>query len=269
MKAVQTRRYLQTHLPLPVYNKLRQLKAFLRSANDDDFADKTRSLLDEEPELGFLLSTLPSTAMCIDVGGNVGCFSYHLCHSFPLGKVAAFEARTDLFKRLCSNLKGFTNFHPYNLAVSEKAGELEISLDPSHANSSVEKLALQRGMLRQKVRAVSVDDFFPSLNFEGLDFLKIDVEGHEGKVLKGAAQTIQRFRPVILCESENRHLKSQGESVEEIITSIEKTFDYKCFYYRDGQLKPFTTDIVPQDRVAKVPSYIYNWILIPAETVTP
>jgi FkbM family methyltransferase len=267
MKLVTPRRYLKTHLPLPVYNKLRQLKAFLRSEDDNDFEDKTQSLLKEEPELGYLLSTLPENSQCIDVGGNVGCFSYHLCNTFPQGKVAAFEARTDLHKRLRNNLKEFTNFTPYNLAISETAGELEISLDPSHANSSVENLPLQRGMLKQKVRAVTLDDFFPSLNFESLDFLKIDVEGHESKVLKGASQTIQRFRPVILCESENRHLRSLGESVEEIITSFEESYNYKCFYYREGQLKPFTTEIVPQDRVAKVPSYIYNWILIPAERV--
>ncbi|WP_431235204.1 FkbM family methyltransferase [Mycolicibacterium psychrotolerans] len=244
------------------------MKALLRNEDDSDFAIRTRALLQEEPELEYLLSVLPSDSKCIDVGGNLGYFSYHLCHTFPEGKVAAFEARRDLFKRLCNNLGGFANFRAYNLAISDKAGELEIVLDPSHANSSVENLPLQRGMLRQKVRATSIDDFFPSLNFESLDFLKIDVEGHESKVLQGASETIKRFRPVILCESENRHLRSQGDSVERIITWVQESFDYNCFYYRERQLRAFSTEIVPQDRVAKVPSYIYNWIFIPAERVS-
>lgn len=257
--------FLREHLPVPLYNRLRVLAKPLRAKESDTFESKTQALLDDEPELGYLLSILPKSCVSMDVGANIGCFSHHLCQAFPGGNVIAFEARHDLYEDLCRNLRERTNFKAYNLAVSDTPGELRISLDPCHGNSSVEDLPTQRGLKRQKVRAIMLDEFVLSMGLTSLDFLKIDVEGHESKVLTGAAATIRRFRPIILCESENRHLRSQGESAEDVLSSFVDLFDYECFYYFDGQLKPFSREIVPQDRTNADSSYINNWILIPRE----
>ena len=56
-----------------------------------------------------------------------------------------------------------------------------------------------------------------------VDFLKIDVEGFEGHVIKGALETIRSHKvKVILMELDGNLLKREGTSVEEVVSEIEK-----------------------------------------------
>ena len=74
------------------------------------------------------------------------------------------------------------------------------------------------GFKSEKVPVSTLDNYLEVNQIKDcIDFIKIDVEGHELEVIYGAEKTIQNYRPVILCESENRHLKPHGKSTEEFI----------------------------------------------------
>jgi FkbM family methyltransferase len=257
-------KFLKRHLPPRLVNYLRRIKGLTRSERDENFLAEAHRYRLVEPELDLICRNLAKDAVCIDVGGNIGLFAHHLCEACPQGVVHSFEPRHDLLARLQKNLSAFTNFRSHNFALTDQETTLEVTLDPSHGNSTVEHFTGAQGLKRQKIHAISLDAFVQRQNLKRLDFLKIDVEGHEVKVLAGAQKTIQQLRPIILCESENRHLRPLHHRVEDLIARVMESFNYRCFYLREGVLAPYDAAMVPQDKVPGRP-YVYNWLLVPAE----
>lgn len=97
--------------------------------------------------------------------------------------------------------------------------------------------------------------------------IKIDVEGHEAKVLSGALDTIKRNRPVLIIEIEQRHIHRPINEVFEMITNL----NYKGFFLKKKKLlsiKDFSLNI-DQKKFLKnnVPmkGYINNFIFLPNE----
>lgn len=259
--------YIKKHLPIKFVNYLRRIKNVARFETDNNFQNNAEAFLEKEQELKIVTRLIKRDSICLDIGGNIGNFAYHLCKSCPDGLVISFEPRSDLFNRLKNNLKKFSNFKAHHLALSDKDCNLEISLDPSHGNSTVENVPSVAGLRREKIQGLSLDNFLENELYSNIDFIKIDVEGHEAKVLKGASKTVQKFRPIILCESENKHLLPLGTSVQEVLKHFMLDFKYNCFYYMNGNLHPYNERIVPASKMSKEYQYIYNWLLIPEEKV--
>lgn len=149
------------------------------------------------------------TVTVYDVGANIGTHSLALAKSFPEKvKVRSFEAQRQIFNMLCGTMaiNGLSNVHCHNNAVGAADGEaLEISLLDynSHNNfGALELLPPKRSdqqdvvkTAKEKVTTLSLD----SLD-EKVDFIKIDVEGMEDKVLMGAERTIRTHRPILFIE---------------------------------------------------------------------
>ena len=74
-----------------------------------------------------------------------------------------------------------------------------------------------------------------SLQLPGLDFLKIDVEGAEGLVIQGAAETIKKYKPVIFFEHNYQTIDPKVLGLEHIPTPFEALvkLGYKTFKYID------------------------------------
>ena len=64
-------------------------------------------------------------------------------------------------------------------------------------------------------------------------FIKIDVEGHESKVIDGAAATLASSRPALLIEIEQRHLR---RPIGEVFQQVQQ-HGYRGFYLEDGRLR--------------------------------
>jgi hypothetical protein len=108
------------------------------------------------------------------------------------------------------------------------------------------------------VRVARLDDF----EFDGVSFVKIDVEGHELGVLEGAAETIRRHHPVILMEIEQRHATRP----------IAEVFDWLAAagydaYFIDGSVRPiahFSYDRHQAEPLAGSTSkYVNNFFFVP------
>jgi hypothetical protein len=114
-----------------------------------------------------------------------------------------------------------------------------------------------------KVQAVRLDD----LEFDGVSFIKIDVEGHEEAVLRGAAATIERHRPFMLIESENRHNPGAVGRVCKLLSDRK----YSCFVLKDDRLMPLSEfdEKRDQDPAALANRsgaiYINNFVFVPSE----
>ena len=147
--------------------------------------------------------------MFYDVGANIGTHS--LAISKILGsrvQVRAFEAQRQIFNMLCGTiaLNGLDNVYCYNNAVSDKKGEeIKINLldygSPNNFGALeilVPKNSDQQGVTysnTENVATLRLDDFE-----EHVDFIKIDVEGMEDRVIKGANVLISQYRPGFFVE---------------------------------------------------------------------
>jgi FkbM family methyltransferase len=147
--------------------------------------------------------------VCYDIGANIGTHTLAIATTFrEQARVRAFEAQTELFKALCAtvDINTLNNVSCHHNAVADVAGiDLDFAL-PDYAVEanfgSLEVMPTSRSdnahmarAGRERVRTVSVDCFD-----ERVDFLKIDVEGMESLVLRGARRTIAAYRPLVMVE---------------------------------------------------------------------
>jgi FkbM family methyltransferase len=131
----------------------------------------------------------------IDIGANVGLWAKPLAAVFK--KVICFEALPSNFECLEKNMEGLScELFPYGL--SDEEGE-QVLWEPADRRNCGAPSFCDMGAdaLPHLVPVKRLDDFA----FSDIDFVKIDVQGWELKVLQGAEQTLRRQQPVILCEN--------------------------------------------------------------------
>lgn len=171
---------------------------------------------------GRLLASLASPgSIAIDVGANVGQYSAVLARSLQgHGLVLAFEPNPIAYEEL---VKGCRNklVLPLSYALSNRSGVgiLSVPLSPTGEMQaqlgSIEEGPQLAGYKQFSVTLERLDSFLPILNM-GVSVMKIDVEGFELEVLKGAELLLVEQRPPIVIEIEYRHQPS-GQSAEDVI----------------------------------------------------
>jgi FkbM family methyltransferase len=162
---------------------------------------------------------LPLGGVFVDVGANVGYFSIIGANSVgPNGRVYAFEPMQEIYAILCKNLSlnGLSNVVAKALACFSSSGEMVMERDEDSGKSHLSPARRDSAML---VSLTTLDDFIHNMNLERVDFIKIDAEGSDLEVLKGARRTIEKFRPAILLELD--HLSLFGGSRSEVLKYFE------------------------------------------------
>ena len=146
--------------------------------------------------------------VCIDAGANIGYHSILMSQLARDGIVIAFEP-TGTFDLLVRNLKanGASNVRAERLALADKSGERS------------EALYRIWGQPPEVARYefTTIDEYIKATNLTRVDLIKIDVDGFDLEVLRGAEETIDRFKPVVIVEL-NEALKTRGESPADVLT---------------------------------------------------
>jgi len=158
-----------------------------------------------DPEIRAILQLvdyLGADPVALDCGANVGLIAVPLAQRLAGcgGIVHAFEPQRTTYYMLAGNtaMSGLLNLGCHRLALGEVPGEIELPiLDPYRpADFGMVSLGHQTDLPSETVPLASVD----SLGFHRVDLIKIDVERMELALLKGAAETIARCRPLIWIE---------------------------------------------------------------------
>ena len=218
-----------------------------------------------EPELALLPRLARKDWDALDIGGHEGAYSLFLCKLAR--RVHVFEPVPWMASLL--GQKFGTRISIHEEALSSSSGQAILRF-PRHskfgavtalASLTEEALRGETDLVELAVRTSALDDY----GFDRIGLIKIDVEGHEEAVLDGARQTIERCRPRLIVEIEERH--SAGG-----LARIAARFDalsYDCFYYHQGKLVPLGGATAAELQASGSPFvpgfYIRNFIFLPRE----
>lgn len=137
---------------------------------------------------------------CIDIGCHKGEMLDLMLNYAPNGKHFAFEPIPEMYEQLKIRFNG--NCEIYPLALSDKKGETTFNFvknAPAYSGIRKRKYAVKNPDIEElKVKVDMLDNILPD-NLK-IDFIKIDVEGGEFNVLKGAKKVLEKSKPVVVFE---------------------------------------------------------------------
>jgi FkbM family methyltransferase len=200
--------------------------------------------------------------IAIDVGANIGLFSLLMGKTVgSCGTVYSYEPNPTIFARLqnhiAKNMLGGI-IHATEIAISDASGMTPLFLYEGYHGLSSLAPDLNWRLSTINVKTVTLDTLFASGSVRHPHFIKIDAEGAELLVLRGAEETVCKARPVIVAEISLPQQSRFGYSPEDL-WEWASTHEYSCRFLHKykGLLE------IPIDEVNKLPEG--NILLRPAE----
>jgi FkbM family methyltransferase len=191
-------------------------------------------------EMAFILGEMYSIPEChieagdivFDVGAHFGFFSYYAVQK-GAKEVYAFEPNPYVFEILKKHAEMWSNkIKPYQLALSDKNGEADLfiadelgTISTMLKNRENTPLKLGRYTKSVKVKTMTLDSFVKEYNIERVDFIKIDTEGSEREIIKGAKETIKKFKPRMAIAA--YHLPDDKKMIPKLVLSIRDDYKFK------------------------------------------
>ena len=159
-----------------------------------------------------------------EVGANIGAHTINLSKLVGSGYVVAFEPQRLVFQNLCSNLaiNSISNVYTYQEAVSDENGTIVIPECDFTKNNNFGGINIENAKRGTTVYKQKLDNFINKI--DKLKLLKIDVEGMEIGVIKGAKELIKKFRPIIYVENDRQE---HSKNLIELLWSM----DYKMYWH--------------------------------------
>jgi FkbM family methyltransferase len=156
-----------------------------------------------EPEFQHLESFLDPSGVLVDIGANTGIYTLKAAKHFSKngGVVLAIEPFPDVLATLFHSIEdnGFTNVRLRNFCAGDHTGLATLWRNFNKPNS-FSLIKRDEKASNSSTLTVALDDLFMWEGLERLDYLKIDAEGAEQRILAGARKTIKKYRPIIQLE---------------------------------------------------------------------
>jgi FkbM family methyltransferase len=209
-----------------------------------------------EPDVSAIMfRILAEGDIAIDVGANVGYFTLLMgLISGPRGHVVAFEPGDENVQRLRANLAltGLENVTMVETAASAQPGELTFFINSDNAGGSAlwdpaqypGNVKCQENPLPLRIQATTIDAEMERLGLDAPKLIKIDTEGAEHEVLKGARKLLATGKvPYIVAELHEFGLDKMGSSQMEL-RGFMAQFGYETFaMYNNGTMPK----MIPRD----------------------
>ncbi|MBI4948362.1 FkbM family methyltransferase [Candidatus Berkelbacteria bacterium] len=187
------------------------------------------------------ISSLNFKGCVADVGANIGNHSVYFALFTNAKKIFSFEPVPQIYKALEENIrlnKLEGKIIPRNCAIGEKKGQCSVAYEP-HKKGGVAKVKSLRG-------SVPMDTLDNLIGSEKIGLIKIDVEGFEPQVLRGAKKILAEQDPYIFAEAQG---KKEKDEIEKILFPL----GYRCvkvfnatatyLYTKNGAKNTFLDDV--------------------------
>jgi FkbM family methyltransferase len=229
-------------------------------------ARRIRRLTDREKEIQLLPLLCNEAKIAVDVGGNLGLYVHHfqkLCKS-----VVVFEPIPALQTHLKQQ---YRDIRVEGVALSDAPGQTQLRMPTGNyswatiaTTNNLELADPDAGFTSIEVPVRTLDSY----NLDNVGILKIDVEGHEESVLRGAVGLLSRETPNIIVEVEERHNPGSVTRVSDFLSGL----GYHGFYFHQEKLMPIGEFRIERDQQArnvgtagKIGRYINNFIFVSSE----
>ncbi len=179
------------------------------------------------PTLNFLKSQLPQDAAILDIGANIGNHSLFFLSELTKSFVYAFEPLSQNFQILQENISrnGFNDrvqIHNIGLSDENTNGSIE-SFTPSNTGATKLRKDENGNYSLAKLDSISID--------KKIDLIKIDVEGFEAFVLRGAKELIARDHPLIFVEIFQEQFQEVSGILSDYGYSLHEKFDTQDHFW--------------------------------------
>jgi len=173
---------------------------------------------------------LPTGGTFVDVGAHVGYYSVKAARKVgEKGAVVAIEPNPRIVERLRTNVE-LSDFRQVisiqPVAAFDHISKLTLFLSPGADTSQASLSAKNASVYGSSpgsvtVEALPIDDIIERANVKRVDVIKLDIEGAELKALRGANRTLKNYRPVLVVETIEHHLRNMGDSEDELRRYLE------------------------------------------------
>jgi len=192
---------------------------------------------DQTAEFDVIRRHIRAGDIVCDIGANKGSFILWLSRWCAGGRVVAFEPQPEFARRLaevCRTMR-LDNVRVEAKAVYSHSGDQDLFLPKGHQpGASLHRKAQEAASFTTlSVPLVSLDEYFGEN--DRIALLKIDVEGAEFGVLRGAERILRQHAPLLVFECENRHLAPGN--VQDLFSYLEG-LGYQGSFISRGRLLP-------------------------------
>tara|TARA_Y100000589_G_C27120275_1_gene616104 strand:+ start:490 stop:1233 length:744 start_codon:yes stop_codon:yes gene_type:complete len=212
---------------------------------------------DHKMEIKAMLEAIEPGDIAIDVGANKGSFSYSLALAVgEKGRLLAFEPQVSLaqYLRQMFNELSLPQCEVYEIGISDENGNSKFYIPTEGHNPSASIVGgshIPNNWTSQEIQTASLDSFLYD-ETKKVACIKVDVEGNELNVIKGALKIIQKFRPLLVIECEQRHL--ENSTVEDTIRYI-TDLGYDGFFILNNELISVVNFLVREHQPTSIGDY--------------
>lgn len=243
----------------PGYNTLKQCRhGHMLYNRNDQYIGRSFDLYGEysEGEIELFSQVVREGQVVLDVGANIGAHTLFFARQVGVsGVVYAFEPQRLVFQTLCANmaLNSIANTICQNAALGVERGEIVVPLViPWGQEFNFGGVALGGYQEGDRVPVFPLDD----LRLRVCHFIKIDVEGMELEVLKGAQALIRACRPVLYVENDRE------DKSEDLLRHLDG-LEYELYWHTPLLYNPDNFFHNPENIFANIGSH--NMLCLPKE----
>lgn len=164
----------------------------------------------QEPVRKVSIGLCSHKGLALDIGANVGLWSRDLCDSFE--QVIAFEPVADFRECLIRNVSA-SNLEVRACALGEQDTQINMIITAENTgHSHVDTASIGAG----SIPMYKLD----TLDLPKVDYIKIDCEGYENTILRGAKETILKYQPIMVVEHKKHNDVGHADTVEALDTLV-------------------------------------------------
>lgn len=178
----------------------------------------------EDNAHAILYSLVNESDNILDIGTNIGSTILQFANrTGEKGRIIGFEPDPHNFNECQKNiaLNNFNNIEVLPIGLGHEKGEFQLVVDtPSNRGGNRIVMNDDNSPISTTVNVETVDNVIKDKNITQISLVKIDVEGFEMNVLKGAETLILRDAPIFFIEVNDNNLKQAGSSAEELVVFL-------------------------------------------------
>lgn len=210
-----------------------------------------------EDEIRFIRRYIQPHMRILDIGANYGLYTLSMAQLATKGSIWAFEPTPAVMECLRDSIarNQFTNVQPIQAGLSNRDGQAKLALNNNPELNSIQEVETKGGNY-ETIELKTIDACAEELSWQDLDFIKLDAEGEELRILEGGESTLRKLSPVIMYEL--KHVEKVNFSLIEKL----ETYGYQSYYLLPGPMV-----LLPFDSNHEVDPFQLNLFAIKDESV--